>query len=148
MSKSSVLCALCVVVALMICVSSADAAQPSAAKLSQMGLSGATVVSDSVAMEVRGFGYRGRSRSSSTIWGKSKVEAEIDLGIVELELKAENGYHSTQGGSQKGENFSFVGIGIGSVENENAHNEVELGAIVAFAGGSSSVKVGGRRGGH
>lgn len=151
MNKGSVFCACCAVVALLVCGAFADAAQPSAAKMSQMGLSGAKVVSDSVAMEVRGMGYRSRRHRSSnraTIWGNSEVEVEVEIGPVEIEAEAENGYYATSNEDVSGENFSFVGIGLGEVENENQQNEVEVGAIVLFAGGSSHVEFGSSNNGH
>ena len=46
-----------VVLALALCSVRAEAGQPSPAKLSQMGLAGAPIVSDSVALEVRGMGW-------------------------------------------------------------------------------------------
>jgi hypothetical protein len=142
MSKSSVFCAFCVVVALLVCASMSDAAQPSAAKLSQMGLSGATVVSDSVAMEVRGFGYRGKSKTK--IYGKSEVEYEGSKG----EAEASNGYYYSGKGSASGKNLSIAGEAELEVEI-NGGLSVDLDAKFMFAGGVSSVKTGGgRRGGH
>ena len=131
MSKSSVLCA---VFALVVCGAQADAAQPSASKMSQMGLSGATVVSDSDALAVRGFGYRGGNKV--TIYGHSEIEVKVRYGPVTVKVESENGYHSTTGGSQIGANVSVVGATV-------------LGGggptPIIFAGGASGVWVGGRR---
>jgi hypothetical protein len=154
MSKSTVFCICCAVVALLVCGIQANAAQPSAAKMSQMGLSGATVVSDSLAMDVRGFGYRGGSRS--TIWGRSSIEVEIEAGPVEIEVKSANGYRSTQRGTQIGANVSVVGAaiiggggappppppppppeGVAAFNNQGGGG----GAVIIFAGGASGVWV-------
>ena len=56
----------CAVLALALCSVRAEAGQPSAAKLGQMGLAGAPIVSDSVALEVRGMGR-------VVVWGKSSA---------------------------------------------------------------------------
>ena len=56
----------CAVLALAFCSVRAEAGQPSPTKLSQMGLAGAPIVSDSVALEVRGTGR-------VVVWGRSSV---------------------------------------------------------------------------
>ncbi len=164
MSKSTVLCA---VVAMLVCAMQADAAQPSAAKMSQMGLSGAQVVSDGEAMDVRGFGYRGGRKSSKssgnrvTIYGDSKVEFEVKFQVggadAKLELKSETGYYSKTKESASGKHLSFIGakVDLGH-DNNNGPAYLSSGGnhgggspqIVLFAGGHSSVKVGGHSGGH
>jgi hypothetical protein len=114
MRKSTVFCAGCAAIALMVHGARATAAQPSANKMSQMGLAGAHVVSDSAAMHVRGHGYSGSSR----IWGTVKIN-----GVVVRR------YNTTSSGSQS--NSTFVAVPVG-------------GNIFLVAGGSSSVKVGGQ----
>jgi hypothetical protein len=149
MSKSSVFCACCAVVALVVCGMRAEAAQPSAAKMSQMGLSGAQVVSDSVAMEVRGFGYRG-GRNRVTIWGESTVEVKVRIWpYAEVKVESEHGYHSTTGGSQSGQSYAAVGLEAPILFNHGVDNNVEAlnsgnssTVAVLWATGSSSVKVG------
>jgi hypothetical protein len=149
--------AFCAVIGLVICVAQANAAQPSASKLSQMGLSGATIVSDSDAMSVRGFGYRGGNKV--TIYGRSSIEVKVYYP-VKVEIESTNGYHSTTGGSQIGANVSVVGVAVigggngipnggeggGAAFNGGGMNGGHGGVPIIFAGGASGVWVpGGRR---
>lgn len=57
----------CVVVVLALGQGLVNASQPSAGKLAQMGLSGAQIVSDSEAMQVRGMGF-------SFAWGRAYIK--------------------------------------------------------------------------
>ena len=123
MSKGNVLCAFCAVMGLVLSAGLAEAGQPSASKMRQMGLYGATVVSDSVAMEVRGMGY-------VAVWGKSEVE--YSRGGIDAE--AENGYFAKGSHKASGKSFSFAG----KVEIETGHNGLEIDAKIGVAGGFAS----------
>lgn len=126
MSKGNVLCAFCAVMGLMLSAGLAEAGQPSAIKMRQMGLGGATVVSDSVAMEVRGMGY-------VAVWGKSEVE--YSRGGIDAE--ASNGYVAKGHKSASGKSFSFAG----KVEIEtNHHGGLDIDAKIGVAGGFASAR--------
>lgn len=113
MRNCMVLCAVCAVVGLLASVAMADNGLPSASKMQQMGLYGTTVVSDSVAMDVRGFGYSGghgkKSSSSVEAWGYSSIRMYSKGEKVE----AENGYTAKGKTIAAGVNLTVAGdIGV------------------------------------
>ena len=87
------LCASFAVLAVLACGTFADAAQPSAAKLSQMGLSSATVVSDSVAVQVRGegFAFAASGGYANALYGSASVKTKN---------KASSSYYSKKASSK------------------------------------------------
>ena len=138
MRKSTVVFAGCAVLAWMLCGVQAKAAQPSAQKLSQMGLGGAQIVSDSAAMNVRGFGYSGGSRSR--IWGKAIIEVG---GLRRIDR-----YNSTATGSQSDSSFVAVPLGgdlflfSGGSSSEGTLKSIERpGTSIAFDRGGSALRV-------
>ncbi len=138
MSKGNVLCACCAVVALMVSAATVEAGQPSASKMRQMGLYGANVVSDSVAMEVRGFGFFGNGndngKSHASVWGKSSVEFEKH-GI---EAEAENAYSASGPNGAAGKSFSFAGIvKVETGHDGKLHIKAKLGVAGGFAAASA-----------
>jgi hypothetical protein len=121
MSKGIVLCAL---VGLLVSAGLAEAGQPSASKMRQMGLYGATVVSDSVAMEVRGMGF-------AAVWGKSSVE----YSRHGIDADAENAYVAAGRHRASGKSFSFAG----KVEIETGRfGGLDIDATIGVAGGFAS----------
>jgi hypothetical protein len=123
MSKGNVLCAFCAVMGLVLSAGLAEAGQPSASKMRQMGLYGATVVSDSAAMEVRGMGY-------AAVWGKSSVE----YNRHGIDADAENSYVAGGRHRASGKSFSFAG----KVEIETGRYGLDIDATIGVAGGFAS----------
>jgi hypothetical protein len=118
------LCACFAVVALLVAGAFANAAQPSASKMSQMGLSGAKVVSDSVAMQVRGTAARSRAIAAIVAVGPSDIDEPL---AVQLNISISGG----RGGA------------AGSFSLARAEDIETLGGAAVIAAGSSRV---GRRG--
>jgi hypothetical protein len=110
----------------------ADNGLPSTSKMQQMGLYGTTVVSDSVAMDVRGFGYQGghHSKSSAVAWGHSS--AGVGIGPI-AGADTENGYFAKGEHVAGGANLSFAGVVLGGGSD---HGFLVVGGAV-FAGGGS-----------
>jgi hypothetical protein len=124
MSKGNVVCALCAVLGLVVSAGLANAGQPSASKMRQMGLYGAPVASDSEAMAVRGMGF-------AAVWGKSKVE----YNRYGIEAKAENSYVAAGSHRASGKSFSFAG----KVEIETGYfGNLKIDAKIGVAGGFAS----------
>jgi hypothetical protein len=112
------------VVALVLSAGLAEAGQPSASKMRQMGLYGAPVVSDSEAMAVRGLGF-------AAVWGKSSVE----YSRHGIDADAENAYVAAGHHSARGHSFSFAG----KVEIETGHfGGLDIDATIGVAGGFAS----------
>jgi hypothetical protein len=133
MRKCMVLCAVCAVAALLASVAMADNGLLSTSKMQQMGLSGATVVSDSVAMDVRGMG------TSVKAWGSSSVHVLLPAGIASglgVELISTNGHEVAGKTSAFGYNLSFVGLATGQAEGDGTIDWAVGGGIL-FAGGIS-----------
>jgi hypothetical protein len=98
--------------------------------MSQMGLAGAPVVADSVAMEVRGLGYGG---TSTKVWGYSSVEYDRH-GI---EAEASNGYKAKGPNASEGKSLSFAGkVSVYGGEN-GLHFKAKLGVAGGFAAASA-----------
>jgi hypothetical protein len=138
MRKLMVVCAVCAVMAVLASVAMADNGIPSAAKMQQMGLSSATVVSDSVAMNVRGLGYSGKSKSSVVAWGSSKVQVvTIGCGTVTCS-ESEHGYVAEGSTIAAGADISFVGNVSGEAGSGwFGTTNWSVGGSVLFAGGGS-----------
>ena len=142
MSKGIMISAVCAVA--MFVASVSEAGQPSASKMRQMGLYGVPVVSDAVAMEVRGFGYRGgRGGSSAEVWGRSSASVEYERRGVEAEASASNGYSAEGDHFAAGVTVSAAAILVpshgGGYSNSSSNGGTHLKpVVVAVAGGFSA----------
>jgi hypothetical protein len=109
MSKRTAICAGCAAIILVVGAIRADAAQPSAIKLSQMGLSGATIVSDQTALGVRGYGYRG---SSTRVWSSAKIVVN-GTKYVDKDYSSGEPVHTIVVAPVGGGKYIFAGGGAG-----------------------------------
>ena len=142
MSKGILISAVCAVAMLVASVS--QAGQPSASKMRQMGLYGVPVVSDAVAMEVRGFGYRGGD--SVTVWGNSYVKVSYHKDGVYATAESDNGYHASGDHFAIGVNLSAATILVPTKE-KNRRRGGEGGPSPVPVGIQSSQNEGGGGGG-
>lgn len=123
MSKGTILCA---VLGMMMCAGLAQAGQPSAAKMRQMGLEGAPVVSDSAAMEVRGMGY-------AAVWGSSSVKY-FKHGVY---ASAHNGYKAGGQHAAIGGSLSVAGNIFGGASGSGWFVGGNVGVAGGFAAASA-----------
>jgi hypothetical protein len=119
--------------------------------LSDMGLSGLTVMSDSDAMAIRGKGFGGcdlcghRKDSSSVAFGNSFATISLDCpDCAEGTAHSENGYAAEGSFAASGDNFSEAGAEVIKVEvmvidGSTTSLTTTLKARV-FAGGFSSAR--------
>jgi hypothetical protein len=131
-------CSALVLVALMASVTWASD-RPSQQVLSDMGLSGLTVLSDSEGLAVRGFGYSPVSASGYG-WATVKFKGGSAGSI--------NKYSSTGKRKAWGENESKAGVIVVSGGGHGGNNSCggncgghgggNIKAVIAFSGGSSS----------
>ena len=94
----------------------ANDGRPSQSTLAEMGLGGLVVMSDDDAMTVRGFGYRGSSKSSARVFGNSFATINTPLGGAH----SENGYTADGKHFASGKNYSEAGVKI-SVSKGKGH---------------------------
>jgi hypothetical protein len=90
---------------------------PSKAALSEMGLSGLTVMSDDDAMNVRGEGFKSGG-SSASAWGSSFAFVATPVGVA----GSTNGYNAHGKHSAGGDNLSFAGVTV-SVTTSKGHSK-------------------------
>jgi hypothetical protein len=90
---------------------------PSKAALSEMGLSGLTVMSDDDAMNVRGEGFKGGG-SSASAWGSSFAFVATPVGVA----GSTNGYNAHGKHSASGDNLSFAGVTV-STSTSKGHSK-------------------------
>jgi hypothetical protein len=90
---------------------------PSKAALSEMGLSGLTVMSDDDAMNVRGEGFKSDG-SSASAWGSSFAFVSTPFGAA----ASTNGYNAHGKHSANGDNLSFAGAVV-SISTSKDHDK-------------------------
>jgi hypothetical protein len=138
----------------------ASAEQPSQQTLAAMGLGGLSAMSDDDALAVRGFGYRGHSKSSARAYGHSWA----NISSHGASAGSKNGYDSKGKHSASGKNLSYAGKliisghigngnggggngggGGGAMAANGGHGGghgggIKVKAVVVFAGGSSTAR--------
>ncbi len=111
----------------------------SATSLEAMGLSSSAVVSDTVAAEVRGMGYRGHSRLPISLAAGGSFAG---VGHEKASAGSINGYLAAGKYSASGENFSEAGKTQTHTERVNIDGVIKsvttTKSIRVYAGGFSS----------
>jgi hypothetical protein len=92
----------------------AEEGAPSNATLSEMGLSGLSMMSDDDAMDIRGEGFKGGG-SSASAWGSSWANVSTPFGSA----GSKNGYSAHGKHSASGDNLSFAGAAISVTTSKN-----------------------------
>ena len=119
--------------------------------LSEMGLSGLVVMSDSQAMAIRGMGYRGhdgyksKKANGASASGKSWAKVDLDGRHEEAEAGSRNEYKAKGKYEASGENFSEATLAVSDIlrvdYSDGTHSiETTTHSIHVEAGGFSSAK--------